>query len=266
MIDKVNFRNSTIRYKDEGSGSVVVLLHGYLESLNIWDKFSDELSKKFRVICIDLPGHGQSGIVADAHTMEIMAEGVDTVLNKLHIDKCVLIGHSMGGYVTMAYADLYSNRLHGYSLFHSTPFADTGEKKQNRDREIEMVIQGKKELISKTNIPKAFANDNLDRLKGNVELAIKIANETPDEGIKAVLEGIKQRYDKYEILKNSPIPVLLIFGRKDNYISFKDISGKIILNKKGELLILEKSGHMGFIEEMEESLTGVSLFIEKCAG
>ena len=74
MIDTGNFKNSTIRYKHEGSGTVVVLIHGYLESLNIWNKFSNELSKKFSVISIDLPGHGQSDIVADVHTMEIMAE------------------------------------------------------------------------------------------------------------------------------------------------------------------------------------------------
>lgn len=266
MIDIANFKNSTIRYKVEGAGTVVVLLHGYLESLKIWNKFSDKLSKEFRVICIDLPGHGRSGIVAGAHTMEIMAEGVIAVLDKLNIDKCILIGHSMGGYVTMAFADLYPDRLYGYSLFHSTPFPDTDEKRKNRDKEIELVNQGRKELISKTNVPKAFADDNLVRLSSEIELAIKIALETPDEGITTILEGMKLRPDRTEILKNSKIPVLLILGKKDNYIPFTDVANKIILNEKGELLVLENSGHMGFIEETEKSLNGMSLFIKKCAG
>ena len=111
MDDKVYFKNTGIRYKAEGSGTTIVLLHGYLESSDIWDKFSGELKHEFRVISIDLPGHGKSGIVADIHTMEIMAETVNAVLDELDIDKCILIGHSMGGYVTMAFADLYLKNL-----------------------------------------------------------------------------------------------------------------------------------------------------------
>lgn len=266
MIDKVDFKDSTIRYKSEGAGTPLVLLHGYLESLNIWNKLAAELSKEFRVVSIDLPGHGHSGIIANVHTMEIMAEGVNVVLNKLEINKCILIGHSMGGYVTMAFADLFPGRLYGCSLFHSTPFADTEEKKQNRDREIELVNQGKKELIFNTNIPKAFADDNLNRLKSEVERAIQIARNTADKGIRAVLEGMKLRKDRSEILINSNIPVLLILGKKDNYISFDAIMKKIVLNDKGEIFILENSGHMGFIEETEESLAAVTSFVRRCTG
>jgi len=266
MTGTVNFRNTSIRYKVEGAGTEVVLLHGYLESLDIWHKFSGELRKKFRVVSIDLPGHGQSGIIADVHTMEIMAEAVNAVLDELNISKCILTGHSMGGYVTMAFADLFYDRLYGYSLFHSTPFADTEEKKQNRSREIELVNQGKKELIFNINIPKAFANDNIDKLKSEVEWAVQIARNTADKGIKAVLEGMKQRHDRSEILGNSSVPVLLILGKKDNYISFDAVMNKIKLNEKGEIFILENSGHMGFIEEMEESLIALTSFVMKCTG
>jgi pimeloyl-ACP methyl ester carboxylesterase len=265
MTGKVHFRNTSIRYKVEGTGKEIVLLHGYLESLDIWYKFSEELKNKFRVVSIDLPGHGQSGIITDVHTMEIMAEGVNVVLEELNINKCILVGHSMGGYVTMAFVDLFCDRLYGYSLFHSTPFADTEEKKQNRNREIELVNQGRKELIFSTNVPKAFANDNLDRLKSEVEWALQIAKDTTDEGIKAVLEGMKIREDRSEILCNSKIPVLLILGKKDNYIPFDTIMNKIKLNDKGEIFILKNSGHMGFIEEKEESLIALSSFVEKCA-
>lgn len=264
MTGIINFRNSSVRYKVEGEGKEIVLLHGYLESLDIWCKFSGELKKEFRVVSIDLPGHGQSGIIADVHTMEIMAEGVNAVLDELNIKKCVLIGHSMGGYVTMAFADLFPDKLWGYCLFHSTPFADTEEKKQNRNREIEMVNQGKKELIFNTNVPKAFADDNIYRLKSKVGQALEIARNTVDDGIKAVLEGMKQRPDRSDILANTNIPVLLIFGKKDNYIPFDVIMEKIKLNDKGELFILKNSGHMGFIEETEKSLNTLTSFVNKC--
>jgi pimeloyl-ACP methyl ester carboxylesterase len=266
MDGRINFKNTTIRYKVEGSGTPIVLLHGYLESLDIWDKFPGELMKRFRVISIDLPGHGKSGIVTDVHTMEIMAEAVNAVLDELGIEKCILIGHSMGGYVTMAFADLYHERLYGYSLFHSTPFADTEEKKQTRDREIELVDQGKKELICKTNIPRAFAPENLKKFKNEVKRAVQIARSTSDEGIKAVLKGMKLRPDRSETLINSDIPVLIILGRKDNYIPFNTVKEKILINTKGEIHSLENSGHMGFIEEPRESLVLVSSFVEKSTG
>lgn len=266
MTGKVKFKNTYIRYKVEGKGTDVVLLHGYLESLDIWTAFSGELMKKFRVISIDIPGHGESGIISDTHTMEILAEGVETVLNELNVSKCILIGHSMGGYVTMAFADLFPDRLYGYSLFHSTPFSDTEEKKQSRNREIDLVIQGKKELIFNTNVPKAFANDNLEKLKIKVDQALQIARNTTDEGVKAILEGMKLRRDRSEILANSKIPALVIIGKKDNYIPFDQIKKRIKLNNKGEIYELENSGHMGFVEEMGESLLAITSFIKKCTG
>ncbi len=264
MFDRINFKNSSIRYKCEGSGTAVVLLHGYLESLNIWDKFSKKLSEKFRVISIDLPGHGQSGILADIHTMELMAGAVESVLNNLNVDKCVLIGHSLGGYVTLAFAVSYPERLYGYSLFHSTPFPDTDEKKQDRNREAELINQGKKDLIFKTNVPKAFADDNLEILKSEVDRAIKIAYDTPEKGIKAILEGMKIRFDRHEELMNSKIPVMVILGEKDNYITFDIVKDRITLNDKGEIFVLHNSGHMGFIEEPEKSLMAVTSFVYKC--
>ncbi len=266
MTGIVKFENISIRYKLEGMGTVVVLLHGYLESLDIWSAFSGELMKKFRVISIDLPGHGQSGIIADIHTMEIMAEAVKAVLSELNINKCILIGHSMGGYVTMAFADLFPDRLYGYSLFHSTPFRDTEEKKQNRNREIELVDQGKKQMIFNTNIPRAFADDNLKKLKRKVEHALQIARNTTDEGVKAVLEGMKLRIDRSEVLSSSKIPVLVILGIKDNYIPYELVKERIKLNDKGEIYVLENSGHMGFIEEIEESLKAVTSFVKRCKG
>jgi pimeloyl-ACP methyl ester carboxylesterase len=264
MTDTVIFKNTTVRYKHEGSGTAVVLLHGYLESLDIWNKFSDQLSEKFSVVSIDLPGHGQSGILSDTHTMELMAEAVEAVLNKLQIDKCVLIGHSMGGYVTMAFTGLFNERLFGYSLFHSTPFADNEEKKKNRNREIDLVNQGKKDLIFKTNVPKAFADDNHEILKNEIERAIEIAYDTPKEGIKAVLEGMKLRSDRHKEFMKSKIPVLLILGKKDNYISFNAINEKISPGENVEIFVLKNSGHMGFIEEPEKSVAAVTVFVEKC--
>jgi pimeloyl-ACP methyl ester carboxylesterase len=266
MENKLDFRGVTVKVLDEGTGIPVVLLHGYLESSEIWKSFSDELKQYFRVIRIDLPGHGESGMLNEIHTMELLAETTRFVLDAFFIDKCILIGHSMGGYVTLAFAELYAERLMGFSLFHSTPFPDSEEKKQFRDREIELIKQGRKELVINTNIPKVFADDNLNLLKEDVERAKEIARNTSDKGIIALLEGIKLRPDRSKIIRNSKIPFLLILGKKDNHIAFESMKSGIKMNHLGELVVLENSGHMGFIEEQAKSAEIIKAFVRKCSG
>jgi pimeloyl-ACP methyl ester carboxylesterase len=251
MIYRIGFHQTRLRAVSEGEGIPLVLLHGYLESLHIWDNFAALMQNHFRVIRIDLPGHGESGTVAGVHTMEIMAESVIAVLDALSIDTFYLAGHSMGGYVTLAVAESNIKRLRGFCLFHSTPYPDTEEKKANRDREMELVRQGKKDLIINVNIPKGFANDNLEKFRVEVEKAKSIAFETPEEGIIAALEGMKHRRDRTSVMNESTVPMLWILGEKDNYINFQAAKERIILNKMGRLVLLTNSGHMGFIEEKD---------------
>ncbi|MBN2215162.1 MAG: alpha/beta hydrolase [Bacteroidales bacterium] len=266
MENKLDFRGVNIKIVDEGTGLPVLLLHGYLESSEIWKSLSDQLKDVFRIIRIDLPGHGESGLFHNIHTMEIMAETTRFVMDALFIDKCVLIGHSMGGYVTLAFAEHYPERLLGFVLFHSTPFADTEEKKRARDREIELIKQGKKNLIIDTNVPELFAGDNLGLYGRDLEKIKEIARRTPEEGIIAVLEGMKNRPGRTTIIKNSKIPFMVILGKKDNHIQFESIKSKLELNHPGELCILENSGHMGFIEEPGKSAEMIKSFVRRCSG
>jgi pimeloyl-ACP methyl ester carboxylesterase len=249
MMVRIGFHQAQLHAVSEGEGIPLVLLHGYLESLHIWDDFAALMQHHFRVIRMDLPGHGDSGIVAGFHSMETMAESVIAVMDALAIDTFFLAGHSMGGYVTLAVAETHIKRLRGFCLFHSTPFSDTEEKKANRDREIELVRQGKKDLIINVNIPKGFANDNMEKFEVEVEKAKSIARQTPDAGIISALEGMKQRRDRTAVMNESTVPLLWILGKKDNYINFQAAKDQIPLNKMGKLLLLKNSGHMGFIEE-----------------
>ena len=198
--------------------------------------------------------------------MDMMAETVRFVLDALFIDKCVVIGHSMGGYVSLAFAENYPGRLLGFSLFHSTPFADTEEKKISRNREIELVKQHKKDLIINTNILKLFADDNHELLKNEIDRSTMIARKTSEEGIIAALEGMILRPDRSGIIKKSPMPFLLILGSKDNHIPFETVKTKLELNQSGELAVLENSGHMGFVEEPVKSADIIQSFVQRCAG
>jgi len=263
MISTVEYKDTFIRYTDDGTGEPVVLIHGYLESLEIWDGFAEELSADYRVICVDLPGHGRSGVYSTVDTMAIMADSVKHVLDFLGIGRAVIIGHSMGGYAALAFEDFYPEVTIGFGLFHSHALADPEDKKINRDREIELVKAGKKQQFININIPNAFASDNLDKFADQIEWARRIALATPDEGVILALKGMKARPDRRDVLKVSTDPVLIIAGRKDNYIPFEVYEQHFDLAPHTDVVILENSGHMGFIEEKDKSLEGLRKFLKK---
>jgi len=263
-IHNIPFKTSSIRYSDQGQGKTIILLHGYLESLEIWNGFKDELAKKFRVIAIDLPGHGKSGIPEGNFTVELMAEAIKSVIDHLKLDKVVIIAHSMGGYALLAFAELWPEKLAGIGLFHSITWTDSPEKRDAREREIELVKQGKKNLIYNINVPKGFADDNLEKFKKEVDRAINIAYQTSDEGIIGALNAMKKRKDRTYILEKIEVPVFFGIGKKDNYIPFEKLLTLISIPKRKYVVIFENSGHMGFIEEKESSLDEIENYLELC--
>lgn len=255
------FGNTPIFYIDEGKGSPVVLLHGYLESSLIWDDFASSLKKTNRVIRLDLPGHGLSGVNGESHSMEYLADAVHFVLSLVGVEKCTLVGHSMGGYVVLAFAKKYAEQVEKFVLFHSTPNPDTEAKRANRDREIELVKEDKIELIARTNAPEAFARDNRRRYANAIEECIEMYAINEKEGIIALLNGMKDREDMNEFLASTSLPFMFVFGRKDNYISNEVADSLMAKYPQANTLILENSGHMGFIEESKISLEAIQKFV-----
>ncbi len=260
MISKLKI-DYKIRYKDSGQGPVILLLHGYLESLKVWNGMVDELKQDFRLIVPDLPGHGQSEVSENVQTMDSMAEAIKHLLVHLQIDKCFIIGHSMGGYVALAFLDKYPKHVLGITLFHSSPFADTEEKRGLRDREIELVKAGKKEQIYNLHVPKTFADDNVELFAEQIERLKSIAKKTPDDGIRSVLEGMKARPNRSSLLQNTHVPIQIILGKKDNIIPIQ-ILDKMELPVDADVVVLENSGHMGLFEEKEKSLEVIRKFLK----
>jgi pimeloyl-ACP methyl ester carboxylesterase len=264
MTTKIPFKTGKIRFADEGNGNVVVLLHGYLESLEIWDDFYLRLTPYYRVIRIDIPGHGQSDVIADVHDMDLMAEAVNAVLQHLNIRRCALTGHSMGGYVSLADLAHYPERLAGICLFHSSPFADTEEKKAYRTKEIRLVNEGKLPLICYTTIPNGFATDNLQILSTQVEYARQIARQTSPAGVTAILKGMRERPDRQELMKTNTVPTLFLLGKKDNYIAFDRLASVAATFPHTTVAALEHSGHSGYLEEPQKSAELLLTFLNRC--
>lgn len=259
------FRYGTgnIHYSDQGSGEVIVLLHGYLETSEIWHSFADKLKTDFRVISLDLPGHGSSDMFGEVHTMEQIATAVYELIKKLDIRKIFLLGHSLGGYATLAFAELFPEMLSGYSLFHSHPFPDSDEALEKREREIKFVLAGKKELIYPDNVSKMFATSNLQKFTNELNHSKKIASSISGEGIVAVLRGMMVRPSRQKVMESGRIPCLWILGAMDNYIDCVNIQTKVQLPENAEVVILKNSGHLGFIEEEDRSVEVITKFIKK---
>jgi pimeloyl-ACP methyl ester carboxylesterase len=263
MHNYIRYKEGKIHYFDKGTGAVIILIHGYLESSEIWNSLAAKLSKHFRIISIDLPGHGLSDVYQVSSSMEFMAIMIKKLLDDLGIKKVFMIGHSLGGYVTLAFLELYPGRLSGYCLFHSQPFADSPEAIEKREREIEIVKAGKKDLMYPDNVNRMFADKNLDGFSEALSRSKDIASRIPAAGIIGVLKGMIVRPSRLSFMEKGNVPCLWILGLMDNYISCETIQKKINLPLNAEVVILENSGHLGFIEEEERTVKVITEFTEK---
>lgn len=230
----------------------VVLLHGYLESMLVWDEFVDLLKRDLRVVTLDLPGHGVSMINGEVHTMEYLADCVALTMDALGIDKYSVVGHSMGGYVALAMLDKYAKHLENITLLSSTTSADSQEKCDRRRREIELIKAGKKNTLARLVPHVGFAAQNVNRLKDYIEDIRELILISEDEGVIAILGGMIERKSRGEQLRDSGIPHLFIFGRHDYYIPQEVADEMIEQNPNAKVVWLEESGHMGFYEEPEK--------------
>ena len=257
------FRGGRIHYSDSGNGASIVLLHGYLESSEVWNGFEAKLASKFRVISVDLPGHGLSDVYGEVHTMEFMATAVKELLDSMGIKKACIIGHSLGGYVTLAFLELFPDHLSGYCLFHSQPFPDSPEALEKRKREIAIVEAGKKDIMYPDNVIRMFAASNLDEFSEALIRLKDIASRIPGEGIIAVLNGMKVRPSRLSVMEEGRVPCLWILGTMDNYIPCDIIQTKVNLPSNARVVVLKNSGHLGFVEEEENSLKAITGFVNR---
>ncbi len=255
----ITFKRKEIHFTDTGKGDAIVLLHGFTEDLRIWKQFSAKLSKNYRVICIDLPGHGNSQCLAATHTMELLAEAVSAVIKQLNVKKCLMIGHSMGGYVTLAFASKFPGMLKGFGLFHSHCYPDSPEDKKNRLRTIEIVKKDRFSFLS-IFIPSLFPEEVRSKFGKDIEFLQWCAAEIPREGIIAALKGMSERMDQSGLLKSTTLPVLFILGLKDSKAPVSRLWEMISLPSVSESLILRECGHMGYIEAPDLTLRSVRNF------
>lgn len=255
-----HYKGARFIAEDEGKGPALVFIHGFLENRGMWTDLKAKLPKSYRKISLDLPGHGDSENLAYVHSMEELAEVVMALLKRLSLRKVMLCGHSMGGYVALAFAEKYPDYLRALILMNSNSRADSDEKKLNRDRAIALVKQDPQAYI-KTAIPLLFSPANRQILKSAIATVRKEAMKTSPQGVVAALEGMKIRLDREAILAFAPYPVLYIASRLDPVLDFKMLEEQFE-HPSVSSLVLEQ-GHMSHIEEPELLRQGIVDFLRK---
>lgn len=254
----LRINSKVVSYDLEGNGPCIVFLHGYLESKEVWGDFVKRFPN-YTVITPDLPGHGDSEIMDENQTMDQMAESIKAILDHEKISKCVIYGHSMGGYVAEAFTRNWPEMVFGLGLMHSTIYADTEEKRTNRKREIELIRNGKKAMVVSGMLPNIVAKANTERLRPVIEEIIDHAKMFAAKGIIAVLNAMMQRP---EHTVNSQIPLHLIAADADNFIPLKVYSKMKEDYPHITMDTIKGSGHSSFIEFPEESAAVIKDFLK----
>jgi pimeloyl-ACP methyl ester carboxylesterase len=244
------YRSKRVKYSIVGEGEPLVLIHGYQADSRVWQKMIPLLQEKYFLIIPDLPGHGQSPIIQTTNTMEFLAEIVYNICLSLGFKGVSLAGHSMGGYVALAFADKYKGMTDRLVLINAYPFEDSITKILARNREAELIMQGKKELLLRNFVKYNFSATNNNKSKEVIELATEIALSQPENGMLADLSGMMVRVNKTKLLNNFRGNVDFILGADDEKLAVKN-STKLSLDKASTHYI-ENCGHMSILEKPEE--------------
>ena len=245
----------------------IILLHGYLETLNIWNELLDRLKDNYRVITMDMPGHGLTDSAPSkedgttVNTMEFGADLVKALMDKCNIEKAVIGGHSMGGYIAEEFCRKYPQRAEKIIIFNSNPYADNPLKAQDRQREIEIIKAGKLDSLATLCIPKMFYEENLRKYDDKVMETIELCDMHNPEGIVASIIGMQTRNDLQEVYADPEVPIMCFEGDNDRFMNLEDVRKMIEKFPKVSHVLLENTGHCSFIEAEDKVYQHICEFV-----
>ena len=292
LTGEFNYQGKKMFYRTKGSGPLLLLLHGFGEDGEVW-KAQFDLFPGHRLVIPDLPGTGKSDMIEDmsmeglAAAIKALIDGLPlppshggrTAIHQPLLDpeankniappqsevsatvtpplegpgEAVIIGHSMGGYITLAFAERYPGNLKAFGLFHSTAFADSEEKKETRRKGISFIRKHGAFEFLKTSIPNMFASagkENREQLISEQLASMRNANGA---ALVSYYESMINRPDRTAVLKQSRVPVLFVFGKHDKAVPLEDGLKQCHLPQLSYIELLQYSAHMGMVEETERS-------------
>ncbi len=263
MIESlITINAKKIYYRSYGSGNPVLLIHGFGEDGTIWNEQIALLALTNQVIVPDLPGSGKSEISNDM-SIEGMASTIYQLLQQVDSNNnWAVIGHSMGGYITLALAEKYPQVLVGIGVVHSTAYADTAEKKLVRQRGIEFIRTNGSAAFLKQSIPNLFAAHFRTANGALVNAFIEQYKNFSEAALIAYYEAMMARPDRTAVLKNFAKPILFIIGKHDNAVPYADSLEQTHLPELSHIHILQSSAHMGVLEEPEKTNNALASFLQ----
>lgn len=251
---------SALQYREQGNGPTVILLHGFPMNMHVWNDFTETLSQSFHVVTPDLPGFGKSPLPLEGFSLEDIAATIRTWMVEKAYRQPVIVGHSLGGYVTLALADQDPTSIAGMCLFHSTALADSDEKKQSRNKVLEFIEKQGVHAFTSNFVSQLYA----DPQHKSVTLVKNIAVESTKEAVVGYTRAMRDRQDRTHVIGGFSGPILFIAGERDQGIPPDTIRQQASLNKGAEAFVLPEVGHMGMFEAPEACLKKIRKFIEKC--
>lgn len=259
MQNFITYKNAKIFYTDVGKGTAVVLLHGFLENAQMWQNILPELKKNNRIITVDLLGHGKSDCLGYVHSMELFAAAIEAVLKHLKLRKYILVGHSLGGYISLALAKMNPTKVKGLCLLNSTSTKDSKERKKIRNRAIEMAQKNYVPLVQMS-ISNLFHKENITPFKAEIKRLKEEALTTSLQGYIAAQEGMKIRENYTPFLTEANFKKLFIIGEKDPVIPSKSLIAEA--KETNAAMVVLSGGHMSYIENKTELIAVLKAFIK----
>ncbi len=243
-------------YEEYGQGIPAIFLHGFPFDHTIWEPLIPRLSANTRMILPDLRGFGRSPVTEGVYSMRLLAEDVIHLMDRLEIEKAVVVGHSMGGYVSLAFAQAYPSRLLGLGLVATHAVADNPERRQTRYKLAESVAHKGARVVAsnmvKTLTPRQELLDPINEL-------ILQAHPT---GIAGALKGMAERHDLTGELSNISVPAVVIVGKSDQLLSRESVETTAQMLPKGWLVEIPDAGHLPMFEQPEKFQAALLGFLQ----
>jgi len=242
----INILPVELFYEEQGTGLPVILLHGFPYNHTVWQPVASRMACDARLILPDLRGHGQSPVTEGVYTMRIMVEDIINLMDRLSLEKVVLVGHSMGGYIALDFARAYPSRLAGLGLVASHAAADSPERKMARYKTAREIL---KHGVHR------YADGNAARVTFNPDLAPvlhAIMMTTPPLGAAGAMKGMAERLDSMELLPQINVPAVVVLGESDLFIPPEVPETMEQLLPKGWLVKIPATGHVPMMEKPDE--------------
>jgi pimeloyl-ACP methyl ester carboxylesterase len=248
-LKNILFQQTPVFYRSEGAGHPVLLLHGFGEDGQIWEGLLRHLQDSYHWLVLDTPGSGHSPALPGSPSIEDWAAVGKSILDAEDIGACTVLGHSMGGYIALAMAELYPERVNGLGLVHSTAYADSEAKQEARRKAIAFMENNGAAAFLQTCIPGMFGAKYVADHPQVVQNLIERGGRCTGQALIQYYEAMIKRPDRTAVLQNADMPVLLLAGALDTAVPFEQSLQQTYLAKQTHVHLLRHSAHIGMLEE-----------------